>query len=413
MREMKDSGISWIGNIPINWKVKPNKYIMKKMKKIQVFYEGEDILSLTINGVVVRDLVNPTGKMPTSFDGYQVLSKGNLLMCLFDIDVTPRCIGLIENNGLCSPAYSQFVLNNGYKSKYYYYYYLNLDYKKTLLHMTKNLRYSLTEDLLGAISIPVPPLQEQQKIANFLDKKCEEIESLISDIKEQIETLEQYKKSVITEAVTKGIDKNICMNDSGIDYIGKINPDWKLTKIRYCCTKLNRLVMEDQEPLICSNKAKVFPRGDYSIGLVSDDDKMFQGVGLGDLLIHGMDTWHGAIAISDYYGKCTTVVHVCDSDENKRFISYYLQMYAYKKVYKAISSGVRENTSDFRSWTKMGNVHITLPNKSEQDEIVSYLTKRCLETENIISDKQKQIKTLEEYKKSVIFEYVTGKKEVE
>ena len=122
--EMKDSGVDWIGEIPISWRVIPNKYVMKKIKNIRPTYNGDTILSLSQKGVIVRNLENPSGKMPTTFDGYQFIEKGNLLMCLFDIDVTPRCIGLIKNDGLCSPAYSQFVLDkNGY-APYYYYYYL-------------------------------------------------------------------------------------------------------------------------------------------------------------------------------------------------------------------------------------------------------------------------------------------------
>ena len=105
MREMKPSSMEWVGDIPASWKVMPNKYLMHKKKESCPVYNGEDILSLTMKGVIVRDL-DAGGKMPASFDGYQRLEPGNLLMCLFDIDVTPRCIGLIKQAGLSSPAYS-------------------------------------------------------------------------------------------------------------------------------------------------------------------------------------------------------------------------------------------------------------------------------------------------------------------
>ena len=199
--EMKESGIEWAAKIPKHWKTMPNKYIMKKVKNICPKYDGEDILSLTMNGVIVRDL-DAGGKMPASFDGYQILYPGNLLMCLFDYDVTPRCIGKINNNGLTSPAYSQFILKDGNSADYYYYYYLMIDFTKELLHLAKNLRHSFTEDQLGAIKAPVPPREEQVAIAAFLDKKCEEIEALISLKKQQLETLAEYKKSMIYEYVT-------------------------------------------------------------------------------------------------------------------------------------------------------------------------------------------------------------------
>lgn len=198
---MKDSGISWAKEIPSHWGVMPNKYVMYKVKDIQDIYKGEDIISLSTEGVKVRDL-NAGGKMPTSFDGYQRIKPGRLLMCLFDMDVTPRCIGYIKDEGLTSPAYSQFVLKEKGHAPYYYYYYLSLDYDKTLVHLAKNLRHSLTEDQLGSINVPVPPLEEQTEIADYLDNKCMQIDSIISDKENLITQLQEYKKSIIFEYVT-------------------------------------------------------------------------------------------------------------------------------------------------------------------------------------------------------------------
>ncbi len=198
---MKECSVSWARQIPQHWKVMPNKHLMTKIKNICPIYKGEDILSLTMYGVIVRDL-DAGGKMPSSFDGYQYIKKGNLLMCLFDIDVTPRCIGIIKQNGITSPAYSQFKMKKIANARFYYYYYLMLDYTKELLHLAKNLRHSLTEDQLGAIKQLVPPLDEQQEIADYLDNKCAEVEQIIADKKSQIETLDGYKKSLIYEYVT-------------------------------------------------------------------------------------------------------------------------------------------------------------------------------------------------------------------
>ena len=199
--EMKDSGIEWVGKVPVTWKIMPNKYIMTKKKVIKEVYDDENIISLSMNGVIVRDL-EAGGKMPKTFDGYQIVYPGNLLMCLFDYDVTPRCIGLIKDYGVTSPAYSQFVMNNYNYSGYYYYYYLMIDHAKTLLHLAKNLRHSFTEEQLGAILAPVPTVEEQYQIVNYLDTKCSEIDTLIADKKRQLDTLADYKKSLIYEYVT-------------------------------------------------------------------------------------------------------------------------------------------------------------------------------------------------------------------
>ena len=199
--DMKDSGIEWVGKVPVTWKIMPNKYIMTKKKVIKEVYDDENIISLSMNGVIVRDL-EAGGKMPKTFDGYQIVYPGNLLMCLFDYDVTPRCIGLIKDYGVTSPAYSQFVMNNDNYSGYYYYYYLMIDHAKTLLHLAKNLRHSFTEEQLGAILAPVPTVEEQYQIVNYLDTKCSEIDTLIADKKRQLDTLADYKKSLIYEYVT-------------------------------------------------------------------------------------------------------------------------------------------------------------------------------------------------------------------
>lgn len=199
---MKDSGILHIGNVPGHWSVKKHKYIFKKQKSICEKYVGESILSLTMNGVIVKDLNNPTGKMPTTFDGYQYVEKGNLLLCLFDIDVTPRCVGVIKNNGLTSPAYSQYQIISGDNVTYFYYLLLALDFKKELLYLSKNLRSSLSDELFGLIDTIVPPIDEQQQIVDYLDEKYVKIDKLITLKQEKIEKLQEYKKSLIYEYVT-------------------------------------------------------------------------------------------------------------------------------------------------------------------------------------------------------------------
>jgi type I restriction enzyme S subunit len=209
--KMKDSGVEWIGEIPEGWEIIPNKHLMKKVKNLCPVYNGEDILSLSMKGVYVRDPNDESGKRPTTYNGYQYVQEGDLLMCLFDIDVTPRCVGRVYNDGLTSPAYSRFVMN---KTRaivdYYYYYYLALDFDKTLLHLSKNMRSSLTESDFGSINAPVPSPTEQQQIVHFLDRKCTAIDTAIEKKKKAIEKWEEYKKSLIYYAVTGKID---CRNE--------------------------------------------------------------------------------------------------------------------------------------------------------------------------------------------------------
>ena len=166
--------------------------------------------------------------------------------------------------------------------------------------------------------------------------------------------------------------------NSGIFWVNEMPSHWKETKLKHVLSKLSRVKQPNAELLVCSNKGKVVKRGDSKLGLVAESDEIYQGVCKNDLLIHGMDTWHGAIAISDYDGMCTPVVHVCESKQDKHYIAYYLQFMAQANVFKLISNGIRQNTSDFRSWDKVGAIPITLPNISEQQAIVAYLKDKTL-----------------------------------
>ena len=412
MREMKDSGIEWIHDIPVSWTVMPNKYLMHKIKRIRPVYGGEDILSLTMKGVIVRDL-DAGGKMPTSFNGYQELYPGNLLMCLFDIDVTPRCIGLIKQFGLSSPAYSQFVLNDGVDAAYYCYYYTMLDNDKTLLHLAKNLRHSLTEEQLGAVPTVVPPIEEQKRIAAYLDAKCAETDSLTADIQAQIDTLEQYKRSVITEVVTKGLNPDAEMKDSGIQWIGMMPSHWDCIRGKYILKYIQKSVREDDGVITCFRDGEVTLRSNRREDgfTVADKEIGYQGIDVGDLVVHGMDGFAGAIGISDSRGKASPVLNVLNTKQNKRYIMYFLRSMAYSDVFLALATGIRVRSCDLR-WNKLAELFYPVPPIEEQDAIVQHIDDVLYKANEVIAQKKDQLSVLEAYKKSLIFEYVTGKKEV-
>lgn len=195
--------------------------------------------------------------------------------------------------------------------------------------------------------------------------------------------------------------------DSGVKWIGEIPSHWKTTKLKHIIVKLYREKRPNSELLVCSNKGKVIKKGDSKIGLVADNDDIYQGVCKGDLLIHGMDTWHGAIAISNFDGMCTPVVHVGDSKQNKTYIALYLQFMAISKVFKLISNGVRQNTSDFRSWDKVGAIPIMVPPLHEQQAIVDYLKDKTLKIEQYVSARERERELLDSLKQSEIANVVT------
>lgn len=415
-RTMKDSGVEWIGQIPERWNVIRNKYLMTKVKIIKQIYEQEPILSLTMNGVIKRDLDNPTGKMPTTFDGYQILKPNNLLMCLFDIDVTPRCIGIINEYGLSSPAYSQFVLNNKLNTRYAYYYYLNLDFTKELLHLAKNLRHSLTEEQLGYVPVPLPPLPEQQAIANYLDDKCAQIDNITATINEQIEVLKQYKKSVITEAVTKGLDPNVPMKDSGVEWIGRIPEHWEVKKLKFM---LNESVIRSQngdEMLLSVSQYKgIIPASLNKQRTMQANSLVgYKIVKKGNLVFNKLNPALARFGASQYDGITSpdfSVYIVNPNITSAKYLEYLLKTSNYALQLQRNATGVGEGFMRLYS-DKLYEIKIALPNLTEQNDILNFVNDKCSQIDAVIADKQAQLETLTAYKKSLIYEYVTGKKSV-
>ncbi len=414
MRKMKDSGVAWLGEIPEDWTVVFNKHLMKKVKCIREKYTGEDVLSLTMKGVLIRDLDNPSGKMPATFDGYQFVEAGNLLMCLFDIDVTPRCIGLIKNNGVCSPAYSQFKLNDLADAGYYYYYYLNLDNTKELLHLAKNLRHSLTEEQFGAIPTALPPLDVQKKISHKLERKVSEADALITNVQAQIEKLKAYKQSLITEVVTKGLDPNVPMMDSGVEWIGEIPEDWEVVKTGRLFKENNRSPIGNDIPLSLSQADGLVATDDMKeSALKTSSYDNWKRVEIGDLVLNRFKAHLGVLFAANLTGIVSFHYGVYEAKRSlvPKFYEYLYHSNQYKAILGNASNGMvvgLQNLSNLGFYS----TYSLYPPYAEQEKLVSHLDKKCSEIDELITVKQAKIEKLEQYKRSLIYEYVTGKKEV-
>ena len=407
MREMKDSGIEWIGEIANTHKLVRLKYVAEILdeyrKPVTAQYRNQ-------NADILYDYYGASGIID-KIDGYTI---DDHVMLIGEDGANLKLRNLPLMYEVCGKAW---INNHAHilkpmKNMDFYYLFYALEALDINNYITGSAQPKLNQENLKEILIPLPSYEVQKKVSSYLDTKCSEIDATAEDIQKEISLLEDYKKSVITEAVTKGLNPDAEMKDSKIFYLGKINKTWNLTKVGYCCKKLYRPFEPSDEALVCSNKGKVVPRGDTLIGLMTSDDNAMQGICKGDIAIHGMDTWHGAIACSDYDGKITRVVHVCKADGDNRFVVYWLQHLAFVGVYKLISNGVRGNTSDFRSWDKVADIYVPNPIKEEQQQIADYLDTKCSEIDSLIADKKRQLDILADYKKSLIYEYVTGKKEV-
>ena len=261
--------------------------------------------------------------------------------------------------------------------------------------------------------LPYPNRDLQNKIVAFLDSKCAEINFLLSDIQSEIETLEEYKKSVITEAVTKGLNPDVPMKDSSVQWIGMMPEHWECIKGKYVLKYLQKPVREDDGVITCFRDGEVTLRSNRREDgfTMSDKEIGYQGIDVGDLVVHGMDGFAGSIGISDSRGKASPVLNVLDTDMDKKYVMYYLRSMAYSDVFLALATGIRVRSCDLR-WNKLAELLYPVPPLDEQIKISAHIDDTLEEANAVIAIKKKQLETLEEYKKSVIYEYVTGKKEV-
>lgn len=415
MQEMKDSGISWVGEIPKEWSVWRNKYIFKITKDIVLPSKNYQLLSLTTTGIKEKDENDNGGKVPENYDGYQIVKENDLVMCLFDLDCSAVFSGLSPYNGMISPAYKVLKVKKRIANEQYYRYWFNyVGSKRFYKQYSKSLRFTLNADEFNRLFSLLPPLDEQQRIAEFLDRECGKIDGLKADIQAQIDTLEQYKRSVITEAVTHGLNPSAPMKDSGIPWVGQFPTHWTKKKGKYILRYMSKPVKQDDGVITCFRDGEVTLRSNRREDgfTMADKEIGYQGVDVGDLVVHGMDGFAGAIGISDSRGKASPVLNVLNTKQNKKYIMYYLRSMAYGEVFTALSTGIRVRSCDLR-WNKLAELLYPLPPIDEQNNIVNYIDEQIARTNEIIADKKSQIETLDGYKKSLIYEYVTGKKEVE
>ena len=411
---MKESGIEWVGSIPDTWDVIPNKYIMHKEKNLCEKWTGEDVMSLTMNGVIVRDLQNPTGKMPATFDGYQYIEDGDLLMCLFDIDVTPRCIGKVTHNGVTSPAYSNFKTHDNASRDYYYYYYLMVDNTKELLHLAKNLRHSFTEEQLGSLKVPMPPLTEQQVIADYLNEKCSKIDDIIAEANASVEEYKELKQAVIDNATMTGIHDSE-MKYTDYVWFPEMPKSWNLVLASLLFREDVRPIDANDVSLSLSQVDGLIPTDDMSErSLKSATHDNWKHVIPDDLVLNRFKGHLGVFFASKYTGMVSFhygVYHAIRDDVYAKYYEYLFHSTTYKNIFALKSNGIAVGLQNLSNGN-FYSVKILHPTLDEQIEIVKYLDKRTAEIDSLIAEKESLIKDLESYKKSLIYEVVTGKRRV-
>ncbi len=416
MREMKDSGVEWIGEIPCDWKLERSQWHLEEVNISNNPIQTNNVLSLTnkLGVVPYEEKGNQGNKSKENVYEYKLAYPNTIVANSMNILI--GSVGLCDYFGCVSPVYYVFRAKKYNNIKFLNYVFQTVGFQRELRKYANGileirLRVS-SSDILKRF-IPFPSEIEQQRIAEFLDRECGKIDGLKADIQAQIDTLEQYKRSVITEAVTHGLNPSAPMKDSGIPWVGQFPTHWTKKKGKYILRYMSKPVKQDDGVITCFRDGEVTLRSNRREDgfTMADKEIGYQGVDVGDLVVHGMDGFAGAIGISDSRGKASPVLNVLNTKQNKKYIMYYLRSMAYGEVFTALSTGIRVRSCDLR-WNKLAELLYPLPPIDEQNNIVNYIDEQIARTNEIIADKKSQIETLDGYKKSLIYEYITGKKEV-
>ena len=431
MREMKDSGIEWIGAMPRAWKMNTIAQIFLQVKCKNTGLQEKNLLSLSYGKVKRKSIDTVEGLLPESFDGYNIIEKDDIVLRLTDLqnDHTSLRVGLAEERGIITSAYLTIRNRSNFYPRYLYYYLHSFDIAKGFYGMGAGVRQGLNWDGVKWLKILAPSVPEQERIAAFLDAECSEIDAVLEKTRASIEEYKKLKQAVITQAVTKGIRGDRPMKDSGIEWIGDIPAEWRKTQLRHCAAIKSGITLgkkyEKTDSLVERPYLRVANVQDGYVDLsvlttikVTQDEDLKYRLHAGDVLMtEGGDrdklgrgcVWHGEIE------PCLHQNHIFAVQTSKdTLLPEFLEYLTVSDVGRSYFDVTAIKTTNLActSSSKVLAFTIPLPSVEEQAEIVEALNTKCAGIDALIAKKQQYLTEVENYKKSLIYEYVTGKKEV-
>ena len=414
--EYREVNLPWLKAVPAHWEIRRNKNIFTEQKEI-VGERSADytLLSLTLNGIIPRDM-DGGGKFPESFDKYKIVKNGDMAFCLFDIDETPRTVGLSGYNGMLTGAYTIMRVSN-INARFIYYYYLALDNGKMLRPLYTGLRKTININTFQSTKVPVPPREEQDQIVRFLDWKVSSINRLISVKQKQIACLNEKFLAAINAFVTHGISENCAYMKTDMDWAPVIPSDWSVSRIRNLFEILKRIAGTEGFDVFSVTQEGLKVR-DINIyeGQLASDYSGYQFVYPGEFAMNHMDLLTGGIGIADHLGVTSPDYRVFRLfDEKRCYAQYYLKVFqiCYRRhAFYRFGRGAanvgrwRLPASAFR------NFEIPLPPYEEQVKIVHAIDEEESKTKLLIECLQKQVELLKELKNRLVSDAVTGKIDV-
>lgn len=409
--EYKESNIRFLDRRPSYWSFKKIKRMLV-LKRELVGYESSfyQLLSLTLKGVIPRDISTGEGKIPASFDTYQSVEKNDLVFCLFDIDETPRTVGIATLDGMITGAYNIYKCTSECVANYAYYYFLHLDYFKGLKPFYTGLRKVVRSETFGNIEMFCPSWQEQTQIATFLDHETAKIDTLIEKQNQLIELLKEKRQAVISHAVTKGLNYDVQMKDSGVEWLGEVPEHWNVKRLGAFFEERRHKVSDKDFSALSVTMKGIVPQLDSAAKTEAGDNRKL--VLKNDFFINSRSDRKGSSGVSELNGSVSLISIVLKPKIIiPQFSHHLLRSYLFQEEFYRCGKGI---VADLWStnYSEMKNILIPEVPKSESELIIAFLDHETAKIDTLIELQQQQINLLNERRTALISAAVTGKIDV-
>lgn len=415
----KDIGLAWYPyGVPSHWDIMRHKNVLTEHKELVGKNAKQyTLLSLTLNGVIIRDLSEGKGKFAKDYDKYVVVNSGDFVFCLFDVDETPRTVGLSKHYGMITGAYDVFK-PHGINSEYFYYYYLSLDNTKALKPLYSGLRKVIPYPSFMATKFPLPPREEQDQIVRYLDWQVSKINHLIYGYQKQIKLLKERRQTIIDHAATQGIDPNVQYKDSGVNWLPKIPKHWNMVYSKKLFAQRKDKAFPDDIQLTSSQKYGIISQEEFMkiegrrLTVVMTGADILKHVGVGDFVI-SMRSFQGGLEYSYVEGKISSAYVMLIPNKEKVHDEYFKWLLKSKPYIKALQ-GTSDLVRDGQALRYANFAKVYLPEipLDEQKEIAEYIAVEVAKIDNALPTFQKEIELLREYRTRLIFDVVTGQIDV-
>lgn len=416
--EYIDVGLPWYPHgIPSHWSLVRHKNVLTEHKEL-VGDKAADytLLSLTLNGVIIRDISEGKGKFAKDYDKYVVVDKGDFVFCLFDVEETPRTVGLSKHHGMITGAYDVFKPHD-INPEYFYYYYLALDNVKALKPLYSGLRKVIPYPSFMAMKVPVPPMDEQDQIVRYLDWQVSLINRLINGYQKQIKLLSERRQTIIDRAATQGID-NAELKDSGANWLPKIPEHWEMVYSKKLFAQRKDKAFPDDAQLTSSQKYGIISQEEFMriegcrLTVVMTGSDILKHVGKGDFVI-SMRSFQGGLEYSYVDGKISSAYVMLIPDKAKVYDEYFKWLFKTKSYIKALQ-GTSDLVRDGQALRYANFAKVSLPEipLEEQKRIADYISAEVKKIDDAIPVFKKEIELLREYRNRLISDVVTGQVDV-